>query len=509
MWQIFGVNGFLPSILSILSWILYAGIVFILLKLAPVAYFFLRKELLANLSVHIETQPLSLPPAGSSIVIFAPHPDDDIIACGGFIQQATKRGCRITVVFLSSGDGMGKIDRLLHRGGKPEPEHFRKMALRRMGEAKTALHMIGLADSNIIFLGFPDGCLQRLWWNHWNKSDPYTSPYTDSASVIYRDAYEPGAPYAGSALVELVERILSERSPQCIVYPHFYDLHGDHYAAKYFVKLAIARARIEAVELTYLVHHETWPLPHGRFPKMRLHPPRSLSHCRTQWRSLDLTNEELVLKEKCLDAHETQLTMKIYRRYLMSFLRANEIFGICRDASFERILLDVNASAYPVAPFAFTLVENPFGVHLLSLLYPAATIGDVAIVVQDGFMTIMMQTHRSPQPRFRYVMHLVLLSGDREAGRMTVSVHHNRLTIDNSYDGPTHTLQEGSSMSRAFNHYRVSMPIVAMPAFDRLLFNAVSHYGEAIVDRTSIRLAQFSSDESEKNPGSRGSLSSN
>jgi LmbE family N-acetylglucosaminyl deacetylase len=41
----------------------------------------------------------------ASIVVFAPHPDDEVIGCAGIIMQALARGGRVKVVDITSGDG--------------------------------------------------------------------------------------------------------------------------------------------------------------------------------------------------------------------------------------------------------------------------------------------------------------------------------------------------------------------------------------------------------------------
>src|SRR5499427_9522899 len=45
------------------------------------------------------------PTRSESIVIFAPHPDDEVIGCAGIIMQALARGARVKVVDITSGDG--------------------------------------------------------------------------------------------------------------------------------------------------------------------------------------------------------------------------------------------------------------------------------------------------------------------------------------------------------------------------------------------------------------------
>src|SRR5215470_14613399 len=45
------------------------------------------------------------PARPQSIVIFAPHPDDEVIGCAGVIMQALARGARVKVVAITNGDG--------------------------------------------------------------------------------------------------------------------------------------------------------------------------------------------------------------------------------------------------------------------------------------------------------------------------------------------------------------------------------------------------------------------
>ena len=78
-----------------------------------------------------------------TVVIFAAHPDDDILGCGGTIAKLTQEGLKVHVVFLSDGessrDDIADIDNLI---------------LQRKQNAKNALKILG-CDS-IEFINFPD-----------------------------------------------------------------------------------------------------------------------------------------------------------------------------------------------------------------------------------------------------------------------------------------------------------------------------------------------------------------
>jgi len=38
------------------------------------------------------------------ILVFVPHPDDDMIGCGESIAKHIKQGNKVTVVYMTSGD---------------------------------------------------------------------------------------------------------------------------------------------------------------------------------------------------------------------------------------------------------------------------------------------------------------------------------------------------------------------------------------------------------------------
>lgn len=77
------------------------------------------------------------------ILIIAPHPDDDVIGCGGII--AKNRGKKIKVIFMTDGRYGGDIY------SEKELIEVRKR------EALEALSILGVSD--VEFLGFEDGSL--------------------------------------------------------------------------------------------------------------------------------------------------------------------------------------------------------------------------------------------------------------------------------------------------------------------------------------------------------------
>src|SRR6188508_168588 len=107
------------------------------------------------------------PTRSESIVIFAPHPDDEVIGCAGIIQQALARGARVKVVDITSGDGFdaaaaGVTHKSLDKVG---PEDFIALSRLRQTQSRNALKILGGTADDLVILGYPDGDLGNLYEN--------------------------------------------------------------------------------------------------------------------------------------------------------------------------------------------------------------------------------------------------------------------------------------------------------------------------------------------------------
>src|SRR5262252_4115942 len=70
--------------------------------------------LIASVSAHdvsggapLERAASALPAigAGTSLLVISPHPDDETLCCAGVIQRVVHAGGRVSVVWITSGDG--------------------------------------------------------------------------------------------------------------------------------------------------------------------------------------------------------------------------------------------------------------------------------------------------------------------------------------------------------------------------------------------------------------------
>lgn len=215
----------------------------------------------------------ALPPAppyrpGERVLVVSPHPDDETLCCAGSMQQARAAGAEVWVVWLTSGDGFELDAVLLDRAPRPARDKLTGLGERRIGEATRAAARLGVPRDHLIFLGYPDGGLMRLFLEHY--AQPYPSRYTGQIRVPYREALSPGAPYTGRSVERDLTRVLDRVRPDVVLAPSVQDAHQDHRAASYFITRLLA-ARGEELKLRFWIVHGglEYPLPKG------LHPPLS------------------------------------------------------------------------------------------------------------------------------------------------------------------------------------------------------------------------------------------
>ncbi len=116
-----------------------------------------------------------------NIIVFAAHPDDETIGCGGTIRKHVLDGDRVTTIFLTSGSASEEVSRA------------------RETEALNAARILGIHES--IFLRYPDQGLK------YSKS-----------------------------IANHIKSILKDEKPDIIYVHHGTDMHPDHWNAYLIVK---------------------------------------------------------------------------------------------------------------------------------------------------------------------------------------------------------------------------------------------------------------------------------
>ncbi len=259
--------------------------------------------------------------AATSLLVVAPHPDDESLCCAGVIQRVLRSGGRVGIVWLTSGDG-SELDLLVvEKSLFIRPAKLRDLAMRRMQESREAAAILGVPRDRLYFLGYPDRGIFPIINDHYIT--PYRSKFTATSAVPYPGVVSPGHPYTGQNLERDFETVLERVRPTLVLAPSPRDAHPDHRAAGIVAIRALAR-RNELSRMRYWIVHggELWPLPRGFVPDLELNPP-PLGHGLSQT-PFKLEPEEEQRKRQAISAYHTQ--MEVMSSFLLSFVRTNELF---------------------------------------------------------------------------------------------------------------------------------------------------------------------------------------
>lgn len=187
-------------------------------------------------------------------VIIAPHPDDETLACGGLTALLREHGLRVGVVVMTDGEN-----------SRPNSQTFAPERLRgeREREALESAEILGVAASDVRFLGYHDGQLALE-----------ASTDFDGAVARLRDA-------------------ITAHGPQTVIMPFRGEHHADHLATWHLSRYATKRLGSHPRRLEY-------PLMVGPAAKaiFQLQNPKV-------WK-LDVSSV-LSKKLRAVTAHRTQL----------------------------------------------------------------------------------------------------------------------------------------------------------------------------------------------------------
>ncbi len=110
---------------------------------------------------------VALDPA-DRLLILAPHPDDEVLGCGGVIQQAVTMKLPVRIVFLTYGDFYEWSFLRYEKRPVLTPRGVQGMGEIRRGEALAADATLGVAQADLAFLGCPwPTRSRRIWWGSW------------------------------------------------------------------------------------------------------------------------------------------------------------------------------------------------------------------------------------------------------------------------------------------------------------------------------------------------------
>ena len=165
-------------------------------------------------------------PATRSLVLVAPHPDDETILAGATLFRAARDGrTTIQAIYLTSGDASGLPGSCFEPS---EEEKKRKIVELREEETRAVWDVLGVDPSRLHFLRYPDTRLVE------------SSELSGGRRV---DVLSEAGEQAVAEISQLLPDLVPEEAEELVVITSsFWDAHGDHRTA-----YRAARAGAEAV----------------------------------------------------------------------------------------------------------------------------------------------------------------------------------------------------------------------------------------------------------------------
>ena len=220
------------------------------------------------------------------IVVFAPHPDDGTLGCGGIIAKKLGQGYEIVMVYMT--DGEHAFSKMFSINSDPTPNELSEI---RREEARRAAGVLGLQDEHLFFLGFEDGELDQK---------------TTEAK-------------------ERVIKILSKWNPVEVYFPYEKDFHPDHRETNKIVISAIEKIGLPILKYRYSI---TYAYAHVRSLFVML-----LNLFKHNLVGVDIS-EFLAQKEAAIKEFRSQITIISNKQErpivenIKRFLKSNEVFFV-------------------------------------------------------------------------------------------------------------------------------------------------------------------------------------
>lgn len=152
------------------------------------------------------------------IIVFAPHPDDEVLGCGGTIVKKLKDGYDVFIIFMTDGRYALKdigVDK------NPSPS---KIKVIRRKEAIRAAEILGIPRINLFFLDIEDKSL--------GKHKKYS--------------------------LEKITKMIKEIRPTEIFFPQELEYNPDHRATNRIIKEALKKLDFHIAEYRYSI---AWRFP--------------------------------------------------------------------------------------------------------------------------------------------------------------------------------------------------------------------------------------------------------
>lgn len=419
------------------------------------------------------------------VMILAPHPDDEAIACAGVIQQALKAGSKVRVVYLTNGDHnelsfIVYEKRLTMRQGE-----FVHMGKVRRRESISAMKFLGLSENDLVFLGYPDYGTFNIFSQYWGTKKPFRDRLTRISSVPYKENPSYGAEYSGENILNDLTRQIADYRPDKIFVSHPADVNVDHKSLYLFLQVALSdlESKIAAPKVyPYLVHCVGWPKPRHYHPELVLYPPRKFIGSQIAWRWLSLGFEELDKKYQAILFYKSQTQTSAF--YLFAFARENELFG-------DYSVLELQSQAGRDGGISYSGASGFLDEDHLGYPDPgdalAGKTGQVSYAQKDGYFYARVDKPGKISPRFGILLYVFGYSKDTVFARMPkirVIVTGKKIRV---FNGKIRVADSGVAVEYGKNSLVLKIPLKLLGGPDYLLTSMKAFRGSLPVDAVGFR----------------------
>ncbi|MGE5678742.1 MAG: PIG-L deacetylase family protein [Pseudomonadota bacterium] len=444
---------------------------------------FLAREYFANIYVGNIISEIDTPKAGDRLLVFAPHSDDESLGAATLIRKSIQNGARVKVVLVTNGDGFRRAVEIEYARLNPSPEEYVSFGYRRQAESKSALKSLGMKENDMMFLGYPDGGISKMWSSNWNINNPYFSKYTRTYNSPYKNNYGGKRLYAGENLLDDTKKIVEDFKPTVIVYPHSNDRHPDHWAVNAFVKYSLAAMNYAPEhEWLYLVHRGDWPTPLERKRNMYLTPPMSLLRTGTTWFSFSMNDSDIEKKSGTLKLYKSQV--KRISHLMSAFERKNELFGEYPDM---RLTAYTRSDPDILPDENNRVISDPVKDALGLEINPESDI--LAVHAENSMennMHVFIVLDGKPAAKPVYYLNMVFFRPD---GILPLSLEISNGELKAArYDENSIVGTEGISSTALGKSIHITISGDILGDYDKVFINAESSLGSLHMDRTAWRM---------------------
>ncbi len=264
----------------------------------------------------------------AKILVVSPHPDDDIITASGIIAKALQRGEQVKIVYMTNGDIRGY-----------------ESGLNREQEAvNAAVGVLGMTESNLVFLGYPDSYLTEMWNYYVYETDAFTNDFGQDTTYANRGVgqtdyhtyrFGSAAKYNRYNLLKDMKDLLDVYRPDHIIITSDDDVHADH--ATTYLALTTALNQLASQTTEYypvihktVVHSEDYDWPLAGNPIQYFSEPPDSTNTNPDWALRESYDVPVSMQSSDLDTNPKALAIACHisqgEEFLGRFVHKDEFF---------------------------------------------------------------------------------------------------------------------------------------------------------------------------------------